>query len=143
MKKYNREMTIAEFEKLCTKDERYNYRTWPTDYRDLINSFACVVVCESHDGGYQGDSRYLFRNTQDKRYGYLCYGWGSCSGCDSFEACYSNSDFLELRNNLWNWIVWKDSKADMLEWFKTHDWQGDYDYDESFVADAIKKLSRR
>ena len=66
------------------------------DYRPMIDSFGYEILLQVDDKDYQGDSRLLFRDVS--RYGILIFGWGSCSGCDSLQACESLEDVEKLRN---------------------------------------------
>lgn len=66
-------------------------------YTELIETFGEVIV-ETNWGEYDGDSLYLLKAEQG--YGILTFGWGSCSGCDSLEACDSQADFDALQDDL-------------------------------------------
>lgn len=54
------------------------------DYKPIVNSFGKIII-QVNDGDYQEDSYILLED--DGRYGYLSFGWGSCSGCDALQAC--------------------------------------------------------
>lgn len=58
-------------------------------------------------------------------YGFLTFGWGSCSGCDASLACGSFDRVMTLLHTLKESIIWK-TKEDMLEYFKTKDWSLDH-----------------
>lgn len=75
-------------------DDEWN--RW-SDYGPIIDSLGKCVVYES-DGAYQGDSYIMFRD--GARFGVLVFGWGSCSGCDSLEACSTWEDVEALRESL-------------------------------------------
>jgi hypothetical protein len=117
----------------------------PCDYRPLIDSFGFTTLVEVHDNDYQGDSRYLLKDLITGHIGYLQFGWGSCSGCDSLQACSTWEDIQELRESLYLSILW-GTPEDMLEYFKTHDWAGDYSWykeeQQEFVSKAIEMLER-
>lgn len=91
-----------------TKDNKYVY-----SYEGLIDSFGVEIVLDEHDDDYQGDSFYLLRDND--RFGYLAFGWGSCSGCDAFEAARDDGNIavVELRDELWSSVVWFDSLEDL------------------------------
>lgn len=104
------------------KEDGREFPLYMSSYQPIINHFGTVAV-QVDDDDYQGDSRILYADT-GKGFGYLNFGWGSCSGCDSLEACSSYADLAELINRLNSSIKW-ESKAGMLKFFKEHDWEGD------------------
>lgn len=116
-----------------------------SNYDPMINAFGKVVI-QVDDDDYSGDTRVLYDN--NGKIGHLVFGWGSCSGCDALQACYGNYDELqELCNELEQSIKWFDSAKEALDWFKSHDWEGDYswhdDETEKYVERAIEYLSVR
>lgn len=113
-----------------------------SNYQPMIDAFGTVIF-QVDEGSYQGDTRVLY--VKDSKIGYLIFGWGSCSGCDALQACGSIEDVQELCNDLENDILWFDTRKEALEYFETHDWEGDwswYDNGETkeFVAKAIEFL---
>lgn len=93
----------------CTRI--YTDRTYfkaPDDYTPLLNSFGTVLI-RVDDDDCQGDSRILLH--KDGRYGFLIFGWGSCSGCDALQDCDSYDDLDALIDQLENEIHWFDSIA--------------------------------
>lgn len=97
------------------------------NYEALIESFEVDILLDEHDDDYQGDSFYLLRDA-DGRYGYLVFGWGSCSGCDAFAASsddvWSGEDpsaLIDLRDSLWDDVSWFDSLDDLRAYFKEND----------------------
>lgn len=113
------------------------------DYSPMLDSFGTIVL-QVDDEHYQGDSRVLYQDGE--RIGYLQFGWGSCSGCDSLQACNSYSMIDALIDELRTDIKWFDTKAAALSWFKSHDWEGDYsshsEEQKQFVSEAIKWLEQ-
>ena len=112
----------------------------PAGYQPILNEFGNILV-QVDDDDYQGDSRILYEN--NGQYGYLQFGWGSCSGCDSLQGCNSVLELDELIESLCMAIKWFDSKQDAIEFFETHDWEGGYDHKEKlkeFVEKVIKFL---
>lgn len=112
-----------------------------SSYDTIIREFGDILHQVS-SGSYTGDTYVLYK--VDNKYGYLCFGWGSCSGCDALQAC---TDFDELDNlieSLYNRIQWFDSNQDALDFFNNHDWEGDYawcdDGYKNFVRECIKIL---
>lgn len=101
-------------------DNKYYF--W-CDYQPMIEAFGKIAI-QVDDADYQGETRVLYDN--NGKIGHLIFGWGSCSGCDALQACRNLEDVQELCNELENDIKWFDNANDALEWFKTHDWKGDY-----------------
>lgn len=112
------------------------------DYDPLLKSLGHEILLKVDDGDYQGDSRLLMRDGE--RYGLLIFGWGSCSGCDSLQACNTWQDVEELRESLASGIVWKDSAQEMLHFIQNRDWELQYswhaDETKQFVAEASERL---
>jgi hypothetical protein len=82
------------------------------------------VVLKVDDNGYQGDSRVLFE--QRREFGFLIFGWGSCSSCDALQHCESEDDVVELAKTLEHGIIWKESAEEMLKYLTEKDWSLDY-----------------
>ena len=78
----------------------------PDDYTPIIQSFGHVIVRIDEDG-YEGDTFVLLG--KDDRYGFLVFGWGSCSGCDALQGCNSYDDIDALIAELENDINWFDT----------------------------------
>lgn len=109
-------------------------------YGRILHELGEIVI-QVDDDDYQGDSRVLVKKTD--LFGYLNFGWGSCSGCDSYQGCTDHEDLLELANSLEESVKWLP-KIEMLEFFRTHDWKGDYRWDkedQDFVTQVIEYLS--
>jgi len=95
------------------------------DYDHLIECIEGDVICKASSGDWQGDSWYLFK--YNNMYGYLVFGWGSCSGCDALQGCTNVGDVEELLIHLNDSIIWK-KEEEMLEYFKTKDWSVEFFY---------------
>ena len=121
----------------CEED---GYWRAPGDYQPILDTFGNILV-QVDDIDWQGDSRVLYK---DKGiYGYLQFGWGSCSGCDSLLACDSVEEVQQLMDDLYQSITWFNSASDAIHYFKTHDWEGDYcsnSKQKEFVSKVIEKL---
>jgi hypothetical protein len=115
-------------------NERYSWGS----YQPIIDSFGTVFV-QVDDADYQGDTRVLYR--ADNTYGYLCFGWGSCSGCDALQACDTIEQVDELIDQLRGQIKWFVDRQEALSFFRSHDWKGDYSYSQEFVDQCIGVLS--
>ena len=113
----------------------------PCDYGPILESFGKILV-RVDDDDYQGDSRVLYEDGD--RVGFLKFGWGSCSGCDALQAAETIAEVDALIAELRGQIQWK-ARAEMREYFQSHDWEGDYDCHsneaKSFVEQAIVALS--
>lgn len=89
----------------------------PGGYDDLIETFGFHIIATGHDDNYQGDSFYLFRHPVDPaRVGFLCFGWGSCSGCDAFEAAQDVQDLEDLQIQLYGEINWIRDMSEFRMW---------------------------
>ncbi len=110
-------------------------------YSEIISKIGTVLV-ESWDDDYQGDTFALIE--KDGRYGYLCFGWGSCSGCDALAACTTLSDLQDLCNGLESSVQWFDSKDEIRKWIEERDWEGQFEWHtgaREFVPKALATLS--
>ena len=114
----------------------------PCDYQPIIDQFGEILI-QVDDEDYQGDSRVLYKDGE--KYGYLNFGWGSCSGCDALQGATSVCEIQELIDGLQKDIKWFDDKASCLKYFKKKDWKLDYSYHaeetKDFVEKVIKHLS--
>lgn len=114
------------------------------NYQPIIEEFGNIVV-QVDDENYQGDSRILYHNASG-RIGYLNFGWGSCSGCDALQACNTFEEVDELIQQLHDAVIWWNTKSEALEYFKYHDWKGDYHWEienqERFVKEVIEYLEK-
>lgn len=128
------------------------------NYRDIVETLGTILL-ERTDDDYSGDSRFLLKRTWFKKrppgtsleygvrygsnaeYGYLCFGWGSCSACDAFKAAdemppeAAKISLEELRVKMQDSIVWKTAE-EMRDFILNHDWKGDYSEDPKFIEMA-------
>ena len=114
----------------------------PSDYGPMLDSFGPVLL-RVDDEDYQGDSRVLYKDGD--RYGLLIFGWGSCGGCDALQACDTREEVDALIRELHEKVQWM-SGPEMLSYFQTHDWEGDYSYHAEetrrFVKEGTELLLR-
>lgn len=89
----------------------------PCDYTPLLKSLGDIIARVDQDD-YQGDSWVLFRDGD--RFGYLQFGWGSCSGCDSLQSCDSYAEIEKLREDLLSKIRW-GTRAETIAYLHTID----------------------
>lgn len=80
------------------------------DYQPMLNEFGEILI-QVDEEAYQGDSFLLYKN--DNKYGFLTFGWGSCSGCDALQACTDIDEVQELMDSLYNAIKWFDSLQEL------------------------------
>lgn len=114
------------------------------DYQPIIDHFGEVLL-QVDDEDYQGDSRILYRDkNDDKKFGFLVFGWGSCGGCDALQACGSLEEIDQLILETKNDIKWS-SKEELLVYLMEKDWELEFcwhrEETKKFIADAIKILS--
>lgn len=131
------EITAATIEEAfgSLKDRDWYYRG--QDYPDLVGLFCDEIVVEASDDDYQGDTYAILRKGDE--YGYLEFGWGSCSGCDALQACGSDEEMAALANQLAASVEWQPDKAALKEWIAGKDWPGGYSwYRSGFEAFAEK-----
>ncbi len=119
-----------------------SYPDW--GYEELIQSMEIEIIHQADIGDYQGDTFAVVRDGD--RYGYLSYGWGSCTGCDAAAACSTVAEATELRDQIWNGIRWEDSAAALLAWMDGKDWSLDWEWSEDrfqkFISEAKEQLVR-
>ena len=117
--------------------EETSYFDSPSDYTPLLSLFGKIII-QIDDDDYSGDSRVLYE-CSEKEIGYLNFGWGSCSGCDSLQACSDVNEIVTLANNLQSQVKWL-AREEMLKFFLEHDWEGEYSYHEEKQKEFITKV---
>lgn len=83
------------------------------DYTPIINVLGETLFRYDSDG-YEGDTMVLL--VRDQRFGLLVFGWGSCSGCDTLQACQDYTGLGELIFSLEAGIRWFDTMAEAKAW---------------------------
>lgn len=71
--------------------------------QSLLEPFFEIVLSE-HIGHYEGDSLFVLKNrhdyswarSDDKQWGFLVTGFGSCSGCDAWEGAETGLQKFQL-----------------------------------------------
>jgi len=113
----------------------YNY-----GYEGLVDSFGVEIVFDEHDDDYQGDSFYLLKDVEG-RYGFLNFGWGSCSGCDAYQGAQDEGGnaLEELRDELWESVNWFDSLEDLRVYLLDNNKLNWYGYRKTFKV-FLEKL---
>lgn len=107
------------------------------DYQPMLNEFGKILLQED-ESGYQGDSFLVYE--KDGKFGYLTFGWGSCSGCDALQACQSITEIQELMDSLYNSIKWFDTLTELKDYFADKDWSLCYEWHISEFRDFVQKV---
>ena len=111
------------------------------DYENLVKSMGLEIEAYECCGSYQGD--YVMLVKEGERRGLLVFAYGSCSGCDSLQACGCMDDVEYLRTNLYSSIAWFASREEFdaisKKWIADNDWKM---YDKELI-DALEKLNGR
>jgi hypothetical protein len=114
----------------------------PSDYTPLLESIAPIAL-QKDEEDYQGSSFVLYRD--GARWGYLAFGWGSCSGCDALQGCESWNEVAELRQELNSDVYWEPDATAMLRWIVNRNWVGDWSWSSgthrTFLVDAVALLA--
>lgn len=92
-------------------------------YDEILAKLEGKIVRQHEIGEYRGDWYILFQNK--RRWGFLVFGWGSCSGCDALQDCRSQSDVIALIRELREKTQWFNTRKQLVAFLKTHDWDGD------------------
>lgn len=85
-------------------DRSKDYEQYTLGYGDIVLDMGVEILTEAEEDNYQGSSLYTVY--RDGEYGYLEFGWGSCSGCDALQAARSWAEIDELKVNLYTSIEW-------------------------------------
>lgn len=117
-----------------TDDRYFDY---PTNYQPMLESLEGDIIAQADQADYSGDSLVLY--SKGITFGFLSFGWGSCSGCDSLQACCSYTDIDKLRTRLKDGIQWK-TLDEMLNFLRNHDWEGSFI--NANLAEDFKKQAR-
>lgn len=120
-----------------TAKEIFGNETYFSSYGPMLDEFGQILL-QVDDGDYQGDSRVMYY--KGGQFGYLIFGWGSCSGCDRLQGC---SDIVEVQNlmdELDNDIQWFASLDEIKHHFKTKDWELDHAWHAEETKDFIEQV---
>lgn len=116
-------------------EEIYKENDW-YDYQPMLDEFGEIIL-QVDEGGYQGDSFLIYKDGE--RYGYLTFGWGSCSRCDALQACETSKQVQELMDDLYHSIEWFDTLEELKTSFAIRDWSLRYEY----YVDEFKTFLKR
>ena len=112
------------------------------NYRDLINAHGYEINVYVSERDYQGDSiAFVYKDNKDGRgYGWLTFGWGSCSGCDALQACDEDLICLaRLSRDLVNGIIWHSDAYLAANAVVEHDWEASF-IDKKLADEFIGKV---
>ena len=127
---------IELYPEYAKKEQEDGYFYGPCDYQPIIDSIGNVIL-QVDDEDYQGDSRIIYKD--GNRYGFLIFGWGSCSGCDALQGCDSMDEVQNLINDLVNDVRWFESLEDLQAYFKTKDFSLEFYYNSDATEEFIQK----
>ena len=120
----------------------FSFGQGPFTYTPICEMFG-TIIRKDDIGEYQGDTQILYLDKDTGKYGYLMFGWGSCSMCDMLQGCRSYDEIDELIESLRSSIRWFDDDADALKFFDTHEWDYDWGHSEEFVSFCRKFFGAR
>ena len=84
-------------------------------YEIILRSFQYKIIIRVDENGYSGDIYVVFEDDY-RGFGYLCFGFGSCTGCDALKKCKTVAEAEMLQLKLHNKIRWFESLDEMLEY---------------------------
>lgn len=131
-----------EAKDIFTKDPnctQWDY--WSGDYYGILDAIG-ESLCRETLGYCQGDILALLK--RESQYGFVSIGYGSCTACRASQACTTLEDFQDLVDSIVKRVQWFNTQQEAADWFKNHDWEGDYYGEESkgFVEDCLEILER-
>jgi hypothetical protein len=107
------------------------------NYQVMLEEFGKIVL-QVDDANCAGDSRVLYQDGD--MFGWLQFGWGSCTGCDALQRCETIEEVQNLMNRLQADIKWFDNWYDADAFFRNHAWKTDYSNNakqKEFIAKAL------
>lgn len=140
-------MTDYDYEKLGRElwPGAFDKDRWGASAYSPILERAGNVLVEESDNDYQGDTFALIE--KDGKFGFLKFGWGSCSGCDALQACSTYADAGSLAASIIEQIVWYDTAKKMIKHLSAADdrneWYVSRETYKKFCKEAIKELKGR
>ena len=109
------------------------------DYTPMLEQFGEILIKVDEDD-YQGDSYLIYK--KENSYGYLRFGWGSCSGCDALQACNTIQEVQELMGALYNSIIWFTSLAELKKYFANKDWTLEFSWHIECFKDFVNQVEK-
>ena len=108
-----------------------------SSYQPIVDSFGEVLV-QVEDNDYSGDTRVAYY--KEGKYGFLNFGWGSCSGCDALQACEDENAVDKLIESLEQNVKWFDSLLDLKAYLTNNQRQYSYYSHEENWDDFVVKV---
>lgn len=99
---------MIDAKKLYPQEES-DWFSSPSDYTPILDAIGTVIL-RVDDDDYQGDTRVLFSRGR-REFGFLSFGWGSCSGCDALQACDSFDAIQKVVDGMEKETVWGNAEA--------------------------------
>lgn len=89
-------------------------------YGDIIGKVfdGCDVIWEHSEDDYQGTANVLLQ-MPDGRYGHYCWTYGSCSGCDEWEA--NRFTDKQIQEEVKKTTAWLKDKETLLRYLHLED----------------------
>lgn len=109
------------------------------NYTPILEQFGEILI-RVDEQDYQGDSFLIYK--KDGAYGYLCFGWGSCSGCDRLQGCSTIHEVQELMDSLYNDILWFNSLGELKDYFAQKDWTLEYSWHLKEFKDFLFQVEK-
>lgn len=109
-----------------------------SDYTPMIDDFGEVLV-QVESGDYQGDTTVLYR--KDGKYGFLNFGWGSCTGCDALQACVSYAELQELIDDTEKSIAWFDTLQAAKDFVSSEERRASYYWHKEDYQEFVRQVN--
>ena len=115
----------------------YDYECGLYDYTPMIDKFGDTLVRVDEDS-WQGDTYVLL--SSGGKYGFLVFGWGSCSGCDALKMCDTPQEVAELMQKLHEGIRWFDSLSEAKDYICSEERNINFYFHESEWSEFVDKV---
>jgi hypothetical protein len=110
-------------------------------YAEAIAGVGLKPIVDELLGDYQGDWVAIV-NDEDSwkdNAGFLVYGYGSCSGCDEWQAAETALERVDIVRSMVERVKWFDSLTDLKEFINgDHPELEWYGHDEEWVGFKAK-----
>lgn len=97
---------------------RIKERYW---WNKLLTTFPVEILVHEADPVEAADL-VLWRSVEGP-YGFVSFGYGSCSQCDELEACSTYAEVAKVRKEMWERVHWEDNACNMFSWMYARDWK--------------------
>lgn len=87
-------------------------------YQEALAGIGVKATVDEHIGDYQGDwvAVVTAEVNWDDKLGFLSYGYGSCSGCDAWQAAETPAELAEIVVGMVNKIIWFETPEELREY---------------------------